>query len=396
MTAAKLELEQVRTQMKKINLSAAHDYETDVTYGNAAQLEYDETIDQLQEAYDTAVEKLEEAREELEELQTKEQELMAKLEESKHLYDETTYRTDYIDKEDDPYGYISTLTLRDTIEATRDSDEDALEEKQDAIDKKKEEIETLEKELKTAEKEMRSGAVTAKASYDTRVLRLEKGKQIYDLSVGIGEQDYAEAEDAYAEAKEKLEEFDRCIQDCNVISDSSGVITEIGLEAGDTLSRGMSLITLKDYGKTGITVTVGDDDIDKIAVGDTANISITAFPDMQFYGTVTEIGDAQVNTYSSAITYEVTVDIEGDVDGIYSGMTSEVTFITKETKEVLYVSNRAIKRDGSRSYVYIHDEEGNVTEKDVETGFSDGINVEIKEGLSNGETVLIESKVNGE
>ena len=40
------------------------------------------------------------------------------------------------------------------------------------------------------------------------------------------------------------------------------------------------------------------------------------------------------------------------------------------------------------------DESGNVQEKDVVTGFSDGVNVEIVEGLSEGDVVLIESKVN--
>ena len=74
-------------------------------------------------------------------------------------------------------------------------------------------------------------------------------------------------------------------------------------------------------------------------------------------------------------------------------MTSEVTFITKETKEVTYVLNRAINRDGTRSFVYLYDENGNVVEKDVQTGFSDGINVEITDGLVEGDVVLIESKV---
>lgn len=74
-------------------------------------------------------------------------------------------------------------------------------------------------------------------------------------------------------------------------------------------------------------------------------------------------------------------------------MTGDLTFITRETEEVLYVSNRAIFRDGTRSYVKIG-ENGSVTEKDIVTGFSDGENVEIREGLSEGDIVLIESRVN--
>ena len=77
-------------------------------------------------------------------------------------------------------------------------------------------------------------------------------------------------------------------------------------------------------------------------------------------------------------------------------MTGEVTFLTKETEEVTYVSNRAIFREGIKSYVKMKDDEGKIVKKEVVTGFSDGVNVEIIEGVSEGEIVLIESRVSDE
>ena len=76
-------------------------------------------------------------------------------------------------------------------------------------------------------------------------------------------------------------------------------------------------------------------------------------------------------------------------------MSVEVTIITKDEKEVLYVVNRAIIREGSKSYVKVKKASGKVEKKEVVTGFSDGINVEIMEGLSEGDIVLVESKVSG-
>ena len=78
---------------------------------------------------------------------------------------------------------------------------------------------------------------------------------------------------------------------------------------------------------------------------------------------------------------------------LYDGMTAEITFITKETKDVTYVSNRAVYRENGKSYVRMRDENGNVISVKVVTGFSDGSYVEIVEGLSEGDTVLIESGV---
>ncbi len=57
------------------------------------------------------------------------------------------------------------------------------------------------------------------------------------------------------------------------------------------------------------------------------------------------------------------------------------------------MSNRAIIREGVTSYVKVRDESGAVKRQEVVTGFSDGVCVEIVEGLSEGDTVLIESKV---
>ena len=70
-----------------------------------------------------------------------------------------------------------------------------------------------------------------------------------------------------------------------------------------------------------------------------------------------------------------------------------MTFITKETETVVYVSNRAVSRENGKSYVKKKEADGSITRQEIITGFSDGVNVEIKEGLSEGDTVLIESKV---
>ena len=70
-----------------------------------------------------------------------------------------------------------------------------------------------------------------------------------------------------------------------------------------------------------------------------------------------------------------------------------MTFITRTTKEVLYISNRAVIRTGGKSYVKIKTEDGTIKTTEVTTGFSDGVNVEILSGLSEGDIVLIESKV---
>ena len=74
-------------------------------------------------------------------------------------------------------------------------------------------------------------------------------------------------------------------------------------------------------------------------------------------------------------------------------MTGEITFISQETEDVVYVSERAVFAENGKTYVKMYDENKNVVQVQVTTGFSDGTNVEIISGLSKGDRVLIESKV---
>ena len=141
-----------------------------------------------------------------------------------------------------------------------------------------------------------------------------------------------------------------------------------------------------------MSVSVSEEDIANIAVGDVVNIELTAYEDVTYTGEVIGI-DTSSSSGSSTVSYEVTVAFTGDITGIYTDMTGNVTFIEKQVENVLYVSNKAIIGEGVASYVKVKDTDGTIRKVEVETGFSDGVNVEIISGVSEGETVLIESQV---
>ena len=99
---------------------------------------------------------------------------------------------------------------------------------------------------------------------------------------------------------------------------------------------------------------------------------------------------------SSTVDYTVTVAFAGDVSKIYADMTGDVTFVTKEVDDVIYVSDKAVIQDGTKSYVDIKEDNGSITRVEVTCGFSNGENVEIQSGLEAGQTALIESQVSAQ
>lgn len=170
------------------------------------------------------------------------------------------------------------------------------------------------------------------------------------------------------------------------------MITGVELEAGDKISTGTSLVTLYDMDEVTITVTVDEDDMTDISLGSAANIALTAYPEDIFTAKVTAIGDATSDS-SGNITYDVTVTLEGDVSGLFQGMTGDVTFVTEQTEEVLYVSRRAIITEDDKTYVKVKTADGSIVKKEITTGLSDGSNVEISGDIAEGDTVLIESSI---
>lgn len=88
----------------------------------------------------------------------------------------------------------------------------------------------------------------------------------------------------------------------------------------------------------------------------------------------------------------MTVTLEGDVSELFQGMTGDITFVTKQSEETLYIYKRAVITEEGKSYVKVRDEEGNAVKKEITAGFTDGTYIQVVEGLSEGDIVLIESR----
>ncbi len=387
---AAADLELVYAQQKESLQSAEHTLASSLAYGDYAQTEYNQTITSLTEMVETKQESLAVAKEELQLYESRLAEVMADYEIALGLLADATWCVENTDKVNNTYLYVEYVELQTEARSNVTTLENEISQQEKNIENAQKQVENLETEVEKAIRSLASGRLTAKQTYDLRMLAYKTAQETYDIAVSYLEETGAEQEETYAAAAERWEEFGSQIDGNSVCAAYNGVVTDVALEVGDSLSTGETLITLYDLDDVTMTVTVAEEDMTDIAVGSAVNVSFTAYPDRIFTALVSEIGDAASS--GGEVTYEVTVSLKGDVSGLYQSMTGELTFITKETREVLYVPNRAIIRKSSKSYVKIK-EDGNVKTVEVVTGFSDGVNVEIKKGLSEGDTVLIESKV---
>ena len=376
-------------------LTAKQGYDTYVTNGSLAELTYNKALQDLQDKVDEAADTLEEKQNQVNENLEKLVELQEELTSAKKdLKDaEAAVSENHDNRYNDPYYYTVYLNTRDMAQTIVDEIEEDIESLTDENETLLTEIGEATRSWNEACRNLESEKLTAQQTLETDQYYASVSSEWYSIQTTSLDNEKQSAYASYESAVKKLDEFNSYIVGNDVIAEYSGVVTEVPLEEGDGVTRNTSLVTLYDASDVTMEITVSEDDYKAIDQDGEVNITYTAYPDVVYNGVISEVSDAAYDSSSGEVYYTITVTVQGDVSGLYEGMTGDVTCVTKETKEVTYVSNRAIFRDGTRSYVKVRDENGSIVEKDVTTGFSDGVNVEITEGLSQGDTVLIESKV---
>ncbi len=183
-----------------------------------------------------------------------------------------------------------------------------------------------------------------------------------------------------ASAQATLEQANAKAAERTVKAPSSGSIVELNAKVGATVAGGMVMgegdvsggkqcMQIADLSKMKVTVQVGEKDIAKIAVGQSANVTYPAFPDIVSKGTVTAIASVanSDSTYGGggSVTFNVDILIEAPDSRLKPGMTAEVSVVTEQLDDVVMVPTMALMtEDGEHYYVNLAtDDEGKETRR---------------------------------
>lgn len=187
------------------------------------------------------------------------------------------------------------------------------------------------------------------------------------------------AQRSLASAQANLDQANAKAAGRTVTAPSSGSIVELNAKVGATVTGGMIMgesdtsggkqcMQIADLSKMKVTVQVGEKDIAKIAVGQSANVTYPAFPDIVSQGTVTAIASV-ANSYAAngggSVTFNVDILIEAPDARLKPGMTAEVSVVTEQLDDVVMVPTMALMtEDGEHYYVNVAtDDEGKQTRR---------------------------------
>ena len=187
------------------------------------------------------------------------------------------------------------------------------------------------------------------------------------------------AQRSLASAQANLDQANAKAAGRTVTAPSSGSIVELNAKVGATVTGGMIMgesdtsggkqcMQIADLSKMKVTVQVGEKDIAKIAVGQSANVTYPAFPDIVSQGTVTAIAsvaNSDSNYGGGSVTFNVDILIEAPDSRLKPGMTAEVSVVTEQLDDVVMVPTMALMtEDGEHYYVSVAtDGEGKETRR---------------------------------
>lgn len=140
-----------------------------------------------------------------------------------------------------------------------------------------------------------------------------------------------------------------------------------------------------------MTLSVSETDINKIEIGDSVDITMTASGEV-LEGFITSV--SEVGTYSSSGSYFTAVVTFSNSGNLKIGMSATCEIIIESAEEVIAVPLEAIQTSDDGKYVIVVNSDGTTTNTIVETGISNDAYIEIKSGISENTIVRLDESSN--
>ncbi len=218
-----------------------------------------------------------------------------------------------------------------------------------------------------------------------------------DKSVTESQARKADCESANAMAKVSSARADVArsqLERTQLLAPFDGIVAEINGELNEYVTPsppGIATppaVDLIDNSCFYVAAPIDEVDAPKITIDQTARVSLDAFGDKRFPGTVRRIAAYVLDMEKQARTVEVEVEFSNmeDINKMLAGYSADVEIILDEHKNTLRIPTEAIL-EGSKVFVF-KPEDGVLEERKIEKGMSNWDWTEVTSGLSKGELVV--------
>ncbi len=197
----------------------------------------------------------------------------------------------------------------------------------------------------------------------------------------------AQLEAGMQSAKSNVEQLSTLLEDVdsqgNVVAPTAGTLVSLNAVENAFVSPSMPVAVIDGPEQMKVTVSVSEALVPKLAIGDEAEVNVSAV-DATF---TAQIRSVEQTANAQTKLYTVTLTVPADVSGLLSGMFADVTFRTNASENAVVVPTEAILTSGEEQYVFVVE---NDTAKyvPVTTGLTGNGVTEITSGLQPGQQLV--------
>ncbi len=202
--------------------------------------------------------------------------------------------------------------------------------------------------LAKAERELgRMEALRARDSTLVSAQELEDAETTVEVARAL----LSAAEFGVSQARAALAEAEDQLRKTIIRAPISGKVTRLNVEEGETVivgtmnNPGSLILTISDLSVVEAVVEVDETDVPEISLGDSAVVELDAFPDIQFRGRVTEIGNSAIippsqtagTGQSAAIDFEVVITLEDPPVELRPDLSATADIVTDVREDALAI-----------------------------------------------------------
>ena len=258
----------------------------------------------------------------------------------------------------------------------------------------------------------RAQVTAARLTVQNAERQINRAKELFEKQI-ISQQDYEDAELNYNTAKENLIAAQNDLEilrkgsvagsstaNTNIRATVSGTILEIPVKLGDQViaannfNEGTSVAIIADLNEMIFDGQVDEAEVGKLELGQSLKVNMAAIPGREF-DAILKFVAPKGTEQGGAVQFKIEADLTLDEDTfIRAGYSANGSLVVENKQEIMVIAEALLQFDRRTQLPYVEVEisDQNFERRDVTTGLSDGIKVEILSGVSMDDKIKIWNK----
>ncbi len=207
-------------------------------------------------------------------------------------------------------------------------------------------------------------------------------------------------EESLKKEEERLARYQSQLKKCKIYAPQSGLVAypsnkSSEVREGVPVIFRQKLLSIPNLDSMQVETRIHESALDQVRSGLSVRVSVDAFPNHQYRGTVKSVAVLpEQNSWSGNDTkvYQTIVTIDEKVEGLKPGMTAVSEILVDSVPDVVTVPLHAVVKHDEKTYVIVRDESNRPHARSVELGQTNDTKASIQSGLSEGETIALNAQ----